>query len=120
MSAFYEEMRVLANDVLGSELGQTGITYIAVTAGAGAADNPGASSETSYTVVGAAKGVSAEFVDGTSIVASDIEVFMAGRTDVTPDITGFMTINNERHKIVQIMPVPSADTPVGWKIIVRK
>jgi hypothetical protein len=120
MSAFYEKMRNVANKLLSSELGQTGITYIHVTAGGGAADDPGANTETSYTVVGSAKGVSASFVDGTTIVASDIEIFMVGRSDVTPNINGFMVVNSERCKIVQVMPVPAADTPVGWKIIVRK
>lgn len=120
MSEFYDEMRGIANELLGSELGQTGIVYVHMTPGAGPADNPGPATPTEYTVKGAASGVQFKYVDGTTILSTDFQVVMAGRSDVTPNAKGFVKVNGVQYKIVSIIPKPAADNPVAWVIVVRK
>lgn len=119
MSDFYSDMQNVAAEILG-EFKQGVIAYIGVTPGNGPAHNPGPSVEAAPVIVsGVARGVKAKYVDGTTIVATDLQMTMPGK-GVAPAMNGFVTIDGVRHKIVHIDRKPSAGTVVAWTVIIRK
>ncbi len=79
---------------------------------------PGEASTTSYALKAVAKGVSREFVDGTTILASDLEV-TAADFGAEPAPGDELTIDGEPVVILKQMRVPPAGTLVCWKWIVR-
>jgi hypothetical protein len=71
---FYDEMADVATELL-TEFNQ-GVITLAKTTTAPPDDpwTPGSPTTTTYTLQATAKGVSKEFIDGTTIVATDIEI----------------------------------------------
>ncbi len=102
------------------EFKQGVIQLVKLTVGNGPADQPGAPTETPYTLSGAVKGVSFKYVQQGLAVASDRIVTAAVIAGVTPNLRDFITIDGVRHKIVADISVPAGGTPVAWKFIVRK
>lgn len=117
--AFYDEMQALATEVLG-EFKQGAISYIRVVPGNGPADDPGAPVETAFALSAAMRGVKFKYTQSGLALASDMQVTMAVRPDVTPDMRGFIEADGIRYKIVQILPKPAAGTPAVYTLIVRK
>lgn len=116
---FYQDVQNVASEVL-REFKQGEIKYIKVTPGKGPKHAPGAPTETVYDVDAAARGVQFKYIDGTQIVASDMQIVMAVRPDVTPDMKGFVSVDGVRYKIKACMAVPPAGTPVAHKIVFGK
>lgn len=119
MTTFYQDLQNVASGIL-AEFDQGGIFYIAVTPGTGPAQNPGPSVETSFKVNGAAHGVSFKYIDGTNIVASDLQITLAVDPRFTPDEKGFLQINGVRHKVVMCQPKPDAGTVVAYTLVAKK
>jgi hypothetical protein len=72
-----------------------------------------------YEIDGVAKGVSERFVDGTVVLATDLEI-TAAVFGVAPSMeTDQITIDGRVVVIVRIDQVPAAGTPVAWRFIVR-
>jgi hypothetical protein len=118
MNDFYSKMQGVTSKVL-KRFGQGGIYYVALTPGIGPKDNPGPSTETPYKLDAAARGVSFKYVNGSTIVTSDLQLTMAVRKDVTPSIEGFVKIDDRQYKIIQVIPKPAAGTPVAYTLIFR-
>ncbi|AHJ10701.1 hypothetical protein P106B_18 [Rhizobium phage vB_RglS_P106B] len=116
---FYDEMQNIASDVL-SEFKQGTINYIKIVPGAGPADDPGPSTPTPYALDAVAKGVSFKFVKDGLALSTDLTVTAAVRSDLVPDMKGFIEIDGVRYKIVQDISTPAAGTRAVWKWIVRK
>lgn len=117
--SFYDEMQKVASDVL-SEFKQGTIKYVEIVAGSGPADNPGPSTPASYDLDAVAKGVSFKYVRDGLALSTDLTVTAAVRSDVTPNMKGFIEIDGVRYKIVQDISTPAAGTRAVWKFIVRK
>jgi len=116
----YDELQVVAQDVL-AEFNQGTIRYGAVTSGAGAADEPGASSIEWVPLTGAvARGVQYRYVASGLAVASDKQVTTAVQTGVTPALKDFVEIDGVRYKIEAIEAKPGAGTVVANILIVRR
>lgn len=113
----------MASELLAPEadggLGQ-GIITLTKTITAPGADpwTPGAATETSYTLKAAAKGVSKEFINGTTILGTDIEITAAG-FGAEPDPADALAIDGKPVTVVKTWRVPAAGTLVAWKFIVR-
>jgi len=118
MTGFYDEMQGVASDLL-NEFKQGEIEYIAITSGNGPADNPGPSREQPYPLDAVARGVKFKYVDGSNVVASDMQVTMPGN-GVRPDAKGFVSIDKTRYKVVQVIQKPAAGVPVAFTVIFRK
>lgn len=129
---FYKEMQGIASDIL-REFDQTdtdrpasasnnGIYYVGVTpATGGTPANPGSPVEAAPIKLDAvARGVSFKYIDGSHIVATDLQATMAVRSDVTPAIGGFMLVDGNRYKIIQVVNKPAAGVPVAHTVIFRK
>jgi hypothetical protein len=79
---------------------------------------PAAPTVATYTLDATVNGVSKEFVDGTTIVATDLEVTAAAfGTEPGPGDT--LSIDGKVVTIVKQMRIPAAGTLVCWKWIVR-
>lgn len=89
---------------------------------------PGALTETVFTLDATAKGVSAKYVDGTLILASDLMVVssvmaMNGTSQATeaiePSLTDILTIDGTPHRIKRIDATPASGTPVVYTLFVE-
>lgn len=117
MADFYTAMQGVATSLL-TRFKQGVITYSIHADETGDDWDPEVWDVTTYTLNGTAKGVSDEYVDGKTILASDYEVTTAV-FDVTPTVIGSIAIDGEELQIVKLWQVPAAGTPVAWKFIVR-
>lgn len=125
--SFYDDMQAVAADVL-KNFKQGVIKYVDIAPGSGPADEPGDPTETDFTLDAAARGVKFKYVQGGLAVASDLQVTASvkatneagGVVSLSPNINGFIEVDDERYKIVQILPKPSAGTTVAFVFIVRK
>lgn len=118
MATFYQDMQAVASDLL-RKFDQGDVYYIAAVKGAGPADAPGEPVETTYKVDAAARGVSFKYIDGSNIVASDLQATMAVHSDFTPAIGGFVIVGARRYKVVRVVAKPAAGTPVAYTVIFR-
>lgn len=118
--SIYDEMQSVARDVL-AEFDQGGIFYIHNQAGAGPSDAPGPSTETPYKVDGAARGVKFKYVDGTNILATDLQVTISVKPDVpTPNMRGFVQADGKRYKLTGLKQIPPVGVPIVHVLIFRK
>jgi hypothetical protein len=118
MTDFYHEMQDVATELLGGELGQDNIVYIATSEGTGDPFNPTPGTSTSYTLKAAADGVAFKYVKEGYISASDIQVISAV-FDVVPTKDGVMEINGKQKQIIAIEQIPAAGTVVAWRIFCK-
>lgn len=137
MSDFYGEMQIVASGIL-QEFKQGLIEYVRITKGDGPEDNPGKSLETKYILDGAARGVKSKYVQQGLAVASDLQVVASVNVfdiennsvklvtnpvsvnDVKLEQSGFIDLDGERFKIVEILPRPAVGTTVANVMIIRK
>lgn len=80
--------------------------------------DPTPGTPTDYTLDATVSGVSERYVDGSTVLASDLMVTSAV-FDTEPTMQGTVTIDGEAHQIIRIMPKPAAGTTVAWSMIVR-
>lgn len=119
MSEFYDEMQGIASELL-TEFNQGTITYVAMTAGGGPADEPGEPIETVTVFSGAVvRGVQFKYVRGSTVLSTDLQVTIPGGI-VEPTPEGFFTADGVRLKIVEVHRIPATGTAVAYTIIVRK
>ncbi|MDB6454700.1 hypothetical protein [Falsirhodobacter sp. 20TX0035] len=64
------------------------------------------------------KGVSAAFVDGTAVLASDLEVLCVPPA-MGVDVTDTIIIDGKRAAIVRVTPIPAAGQAAVLRLIVR-
>ena len=72
----------------------------------------------SFTLKATAKGVSKEFSNGTTILATDIEI-TAAEFGAEPDPADGLTVDSKAVTVLKIIRLPAAGTLVAWKFIVR-
>lgn len=115
----YSELQGITAEVL-AEFAQGTITYIAmVPATGGTPDEPAKPKEKKYPFNSVARGVKQRYIDGSNIVASDLQATMPGGI-VEPDISGFVLIGTKRHKIVQIDRKPAIGPAVAHVLIFKR
>jgi hypothetical protein len=79
---------------------------------------PGEATTTEYPLKATAKGVSKQFIDGTTILATDIEITAAAfGADPTP--ADAVTLDGKSVTVLRVWRIPAAGTLVAWKFIVR-
>lgn len=117
--SIYDEMQDIARDVLG-EFRQEGLRYIRVTPGTGPKDDPGPAVVTPFDIDAAARGVAFKYVNGSTIVTTDLQLTMAVRDDVTPDMHGFVEAGGKRCKVIAVQPIPPTGVTVAHVVIFRK
>ena len=90
----------------------------ATTPGPKSWDPPVLSEPVVYTLDATVKGVSAQFVDGTTILATDLEITAAifGADPAPPDK---VEIDGKAVVVLKTIRLPAAGTVVAWKFIVR-
>lgn len=116
---FYNEMQKVASEVLG-EFKQGSIQYVAIIPGNGPVDNPGPATEQIYDLDAISKGVSFKYVKDGLALSTDLTVTSAVRSDVVPNVKGFIRIDGTDYKIIQDISAPAAGIRAVWKWIVRK
>lgn len=81
-------------------------------------DPPVESPPVEYTLKAVAKGVSKEFIDGTTIVATDLEI-TAAVFGADPDPADVLAIDGKAVTVLRIIRLPAAGVLVAWKFVVR-
>lgn len=121
--SIYDEMRVVAAELF-AEFGQGVVQYVHVTPGGGPAYNPGAGSENPVTIDATTRGVDQKYVDGTNIVASDLQASMpatlADKLGAEPNVSGFVSLDGKRYKLIEVKRVPPSGTAIVYHLIFRK
>jgi hypothetical protein len=79
---------------------------------------PGEPTTTTYTLNATVKGVSDKYVDGTTILATDLEVTCAV-FETEPLPSDELSIDGQTVTVVKTMTIPAAGNPVAHKFIVR-
>ena len=117
MADFYSQMQGVASQLLG-QFKQGTIIYNQPGEVTGPEWSPTVGEDIQHTLDATANGVSQEYVDGTSVMATDKEV-TAAVFGVVPSTSGTLTIDGQTLQIVRVWQVPAAGTPAAWKIIAR-
>lgn len=117
MADFYGKMQGTASRLL-TKFKQGAVIYIEPGATTGDPWNPVEGTPTNHELNAAVSGVSDQYVDGSTVLSSDLMVTCAV-FDVEPSLDGTMTIDGEAVQIIRVMPKPAAGTTVAWSVIVR-
>jgi len=71
-------------------------------------------------VSGVVSGVSERYVDGSTVVATDLqcllEVLPGG---IEPTTAGTLEVDGSTYQIVRVDAIPSAGEPVAWRVFIR-
>lgn len=116
----YNKMQATATRLL-NKYTQGAVSLIRVSAPMQSAnewDLPIEGQETEYPLSAIVKGVSEQYVDNSTIVATDLEVSVSV-FDTTPTLGDKIVIDGKDKTILKIIAVPSAGTVCLWKLIVR-
>src|SRR5690606_29868508 len=120
MSDFYTELQGVAAEVLG-EFKQGVVTLTRITKGDVDPEEPWVIPEDnvqSEVLDAAVKRVSEELVDGSTILATDLEV-VAVVPAMGPRESDILDIDGKVVRIIRILPKPAAGTPVAYRFVVR-
>jgi hypothetical protein len=121
MVDIYARMQGTASRLLG-KFKQGTVTLVRTTPGEPDEDEPWTPTEgevDEYTLSAVAKGVSEQYVDGTIILASDLEI-VAAVAEVAPMMeTDKIKVDGIVVTIIRKMQIPAAGTPVAYRLIVR-
>lgn len=115
----YDELQDVTREIM-SEFKQGSCVYIRRTPGNGPVDNPGTSTIDRFELDAAARGVKYKYVASNLALASDLQVVASVKPEFTPDPTGMVEVDGLEYKIVQLLPIPAAGTPVAHTYIIRK
>lgn len=123
MTDFYEDMRGVADELLGEfKQGSVQLKRITTTPGPNEWDPPIETVET-WELSAAVRRVSTKYVDGTLIIASDNQVTfavpatvpkMSHDTDEGTRITDTLVIDGVEHSLKDLRPLPGAGTVVAY------
>jgi len=117
---FYDEMADAATELL-TEFAQGVIAITHIVPGTPDPDAPWVPvppTTQTATLAATVKGVSKQFIDGESVLASDLEVLFAVPA-FAPEIADVVTIDGRPVMPVRLIQVPAAGPPVAYKLIVR-
>lgn len=120
MAGFYDDMAAVTTSVL-SEFKQGVVVLTKTTPGTPDPETPwipGTPTETEYTLSATVASVADEFVDGTTILATD-DMVTAAPFGAEPGPGDTMTIDGNAVTIIRQMRIPKAGTVVAWKWVVR-
>jgi hypothetical protein len=117
----YDEMADVASEVL-SEFKQGTVILVRTTPGEPDPDTPWIPVDDQvdeYPLSAIAKGVSQKYVDGTTILATDMEI-VAAVAEVSPMMeTDQIKVDGKAVTISRKMQIPAAGNPVAYRFIVR-
>jgi hypothetical protein len=117
--SIYDELRPVVKEIMG-EFKRGLITLVKITPASGPADDPGAPTETVYSLDAVAKGVNLKFVKVGLAVSTDLMVIAAPVDGVVVTEKDFITLDGVRHKIVEDISSLAAGEKIVWKLIFRK
>lgn len=120
MADFYANLQSTAAGILG-EFSQGAVILTRHTIGPSDPATPwipGADVTTDYELKATVRGVSAQHVDGTLILASD-EVVTCSADVVAPDMSDTITIDGDPRAIKMIKKLPSAGVAVAYQIFIE-
>jgi hypothetical protein len=118
---FYDDMADVASSVL-AEFKQGVVTLTHSVPGTPDPETPwipADPTETTYTLDAVVSPVGEQFIDGTTILASD-EMVSAAPFGVEPEPGDTLSIDGVTVTIIKQMRIPSAGTVVVWKWVVRR
>lgn len=120
MNTFYEQMRGVADALLGpsSDFAQGELKLRRTIPGAGPAHNPGPGTTVDFPVSGTVRGVSQQHIDGTLVVAGD-KVASIAVPEVVPTTADKLIVDGKLHQISRIDRKPAAGVPVAYLIFIK-
>ena len=117
MTGFYGRLQGTASRLM-AKFSQGQVVYTITGAPTGPAWDPTPGTPVSYTLDATVQGVAKEYVDGTLILATDLQVTCAV-FGAEPSLAGTITIDGKVCQIVRVDKVPGAGVTIAWRIFVR-
>ena len=117
MSDFYGRLQGTASRLM-AKFSQGQVVYTITGAPTGPAWDPTPGAPVSYTLDATVQGVEADYVDGSLILATDLQVTCAV-FGAEPSLAGTITIDGMILQIVRVDKVPGAGVTIAWRIFVR-
>ena len=117
MADLYTRMRGRATRLL-DKYGQGSVAYIQPGSVSGPGYAPVVGTPTTHTLDATVTGVAQQYVDGTTILATDLMV-MCSVFGAEPTVAGHLTIDGRTLQIVRVDRVPAAGTVIVWRLFVR-
>lgn len=115
---FYDRIRARHERLMG-DYGHGSVVLVKTTTTPGAEPyDPPVIVETEETLDAIVSGVSEEFVDGSSIVATDLSVQCGVPTDM-PNAGDIVKVDGNARAVLAVHPLPGAGDPVAVRMIVR-
>lgn len=114
---FYSDMQSVASELL-EEFKQGTVYYVAPGSKTGDAWNTTEAAGTETLISCVVSGARPQYVDGTTIHASDLQTIFNADT-VTPTMSGRVKIDGTYHQIIRIDPLPAAGTVCAYRVFVR-
>lgn len=120
MSDFYQRMKTNVADKLLGQFKQGNIQLVRreVVPPVNSWDAP-TITDVTYQLDAIASGVAQEYIDGTTIVATDLQVVSAVPDGVIPAAGDIIKIDGKNTTLLRIIPVPAAGLTVAYKFLVR-
>lgn len=119
MSAFYQRMKTNVADKLLKQFKQGDIVLVqTVTTPAPNPWDAPVTTELRTPLDAIAKGVSEQYVDGVTILSTDIEIVSAAPL-VATKVSDFIEIDGKTTTLLRIIPIPAAGLTVAHKFLVR-
>jgi len=112
----YEDAQASAAEALG-EFAQ-GETKLVRVYRSGPEYSPSDSVQGEETVNAVVSGVSRQYVDGTTIVQSDLQATIPGSVD-PPQVDDLFAVDGQRLAVLRVLSKPAAGTPVVHVVILR-
>lgn len=121
MTTIYDQLQGVASDVL-SNFSQGDVFYLAPGADTdtGTDWDPQPSEPVRHELDATVRGVAQRYVDGTSILATDLQMVAAVLPDGTQIGTeGQVEVDGRLHEIIRTQRTPAAGTQVSWLVFLR-
>lgn len=117
---FYGDMQTLATGLL-TDFKQGVIQHVALTPGAGPAHRPGTSGSTTTTLPGGvASGVQKKYIDQGLAITGDLQVTAPVVAGLTVKQADKLLLDGVAWRVVSIIQIPAAGTPVAFVYVVRR
>lgn len=119
MSDFYKRLQGTANKLL-TKFDQGGIALVSPGTPTGPAWNPTPGTPVSRPIKGTLRGVSAQYIDGSIVLATDLQCTAPAFEDNhEPSLSDTLSNGAQVLQVVKVERVPAAGLVVAWRLFVR-
>jgi hypothetical protein len=116
---FYDEMKAVADELLGEfAQGTVTLSRVVQTPAVNDWDEP-SEAVTAYTLQAVVRGVSKQFIDGTTILATDLQATVAVPS-VVPVPNDLLLLDGDAVTVLRVDAIPAVGTVCAYRLFLRR